>query len=140
MFKFASDTAVSGFRVGLPDELPGFSVDENGSVRRPLPAAPVTTAFGYDPYGNVLQTMAPTAFGPAGMLPRANDEFIPAQYHPYAPVSGGRPSRIRCDKPWIEPVPQSTEGRRPRIHCDKQWIERPTLASIQTDRRSRTSG
>ena len=91
MFKVASDTAVPGFRVGLPDELPGFSIDENGSARRPLPTAPAATAFGYDPYGNVLQTMAPTAFGPAGMLPRANDEFIPAQYRPYVPVSGGTP-------------------------------------------------
>ena len=27
MFRFASDTAVPGFRVGLPDELPGFSID-----------------------------------------------------------------------------------------------------------------
>jgi len=26
MFKVASDNAVPGFRVGLPDELPGFSI------------------------------------------------------------------------------------------------------------------
>jgi len=27
MFKVASDNAVPGFRVGLPDDLPGFSID-----------------------------------------------------------------------------------------------------------------
>lgn len=37
MFKFVPDTSVPGFRVGLPDDPPGFSIDEDGSVRRPLP-------------------------------------------------------------------------------------------------------
>lgn len=90
MFKVASDTAVPGFRVGLPDELPGFSIDENGSVRRPLLVAPGAAAFG-DPYGNVLQAMAPTAFRPVGMFHRANNGLIPTQYHPYVPVSGDTP-------------------------------------------------
>jgi hypothetical protein len=88
LFKFASDNAVPGFRVGLPDELPGFRIDENGSVRRPLLAAPGAPAFGYDPYGNVLQTMVPTVSRPAGMFRRANNEVIPTQFHPYVPVSG----------------------------------------------------
>jgi len=90
MFKVASDTAVPGFRVGLPDELPSFSIDENGSVRRPLLVAPGAAAFG-DPYGNVLQAMAPTAFRPVGMFHRANNGLIPTQYHPYVPVSGDTP-------------------------------------------------
>jgi hypothetical protein len=90
MFKVASDTAVPGFRVGLPDELPGFSIDENGSVRRPLLAAPGTASFG-DPYANVLQAMAPTAFRPVGMFDRATNGVIPTQYHPYVPVSGDTP-------------------------------------------------
>jgi hypothetical protein len=131
MFKVASDTAVPGFRVGLPDELPGFSIDENGSVRRPLLVAPGAADFG-DPYGNVLQAMAPTAFRPVGMFHRANNGLIPTQYHPYVPVSGEtRPSRIRCDKRWTEPMPRFTERRPPKIHCDKRWTEQPTFPPLR---------
>jgi hypothetical protein len=89
MFKVVSDTNVPGFRIGLPDELPSFSLDENGSVRRPLPAAPGAATFGYDPYGNVLQTMAPMAFRPAGMFYRAGSGLSPTRYLGYVPVSGG---------------------------------------------------
>jgi hypothetical protein len=91
MFKVTSDTAVPGFRVGVPDEVPGFSIDENGSVRRPLPAAPGAAAFG-DSYGNVPPTVAPTALMPVRMFDRANNAIIPTQYHPDVPVSGGSPS------------------------------------------------
>jgi hypothetical protein len=90
MFKVVSDTAVPGFRVGLPDELPGFSIDENGSPRRPSLAAPDAASLG-DPYGNVLQAMAPTAFRPVGMFDSATNGVIPTQYHPYVPVSGDTP-------------------------------------------------
>ena len=91
MLNVTSATPVPGFRVGLPDEVPGFSIDENGSVRRSLLAAPGGAAFG-DSYDNVPQTMAPTAFMPAGMFDRANNAIIPTQYHPDVPVSGGSPS------------------------------------------------
>lgn len=60
MFKFVPDTSVSGFRVGLPDDLPGFSIDENGSVLRPVPAAPGASASGYGHYSNAPQTILPS--------------------------------------------------------------------------------
>ena len=56
MFNVPLTAGVPGFRVGLP-------VDDDNPVRRPLSVAPSTAAFGYDPYGDVLQTTAPTAFG-----------------------------------------------------------------------------
>jgi hypothetical protein len=101
MFKVASDTAVPGFRVGLPDEPPGFSIDENGSVHRPLLAAPGAAAFGFDPYGNVLQTMAPTAVRPAGMFYKANSGLFPTPYQAYVPVSG--------DTPFQDPLRQAVD-------------------------------
>jgi hypothetical protein len=101
MFKVASDTAVPGFRVGLPDEPPGFSIDENGSMHRPLLAAPGAAAFGFDPYGNVLQTMAPTAVRPAGMFYKANSGLFPTPYQAYVPVSG--------DTPFQDPLRQAVD-------------------------------
>jgi hypothetical protein len=90
MFKVAFDTAVPGFRVGLPDEPPGFNIDENGSPRPPSLAAPDAASFG-DPYGNVLQATAPTGFRPVGMLDSATNGVVPTQYHPYVPVAGDTP-------------------------------------------------
>src|SRR6266849_2945203 len=60
MFKFVPDTNVPGFRVGVRDDVPGFSIDENGSVRRPLPAAPSAAVT------------APTIFSPAGLSYQGN--------------------------------------------------------------------
>jgi hypothetical protein len=34
MFKFLPATALPGFRVGLPEDVPGFNIDNNGLPRR----------------------------------------------------------------------------------------------------------
>jgi hypothetical protein len=34
MFKFLPTTALPGFRVGLPEDVPGFNIDNNGLPRR----------------------------------------------------------------------------------------------------------
>jgi len=77
MFKFVPDTNVPGFRVGVRDDVPGFSIDENGSVRRPLPAAPSAAVT------------APTIFSPAGLSYQGNSGLFPTPYQAYVPVSGG---------------------------------------------------
>ena len=77
MFKFVPDTNVPGFRVRVPDDVPGFSIDENGSVRRPLPAAPSAAVT------------APTIFSPAGLSYQGNSGLFPTPYQAYVPVSGG---------------------------------------------------
>jgi hypothetical protein len=86
MFNVPLTAGVPGFRVGLP-------VDDDNPVRRPLSVAPSTAAFGYDPYGNVLQTTAPTAFRPAGTPHRA-----------YVPVAGGWPSQDPSRQPSDRPA------------------------------------
>jgi hypothetical protein len=109
MFKFASDTAMPGFRVGLLDQVPGFSIDENGSVRRPLLAAPGAMALGYDPY----------------------NELIPTQYHPYLPVSGDTSIQDPLRQAVDRAMTKSTEGRPPKIHCDKRWTGQPTFPPVR---------
>jgi hypothetical protein len=93
MFKFVPDTEVSGFRVGLPDDLPGFSIDENGLPRRPLPSAASSIPFGYDPYSDVLQITAPTVSRPAGPFYQPSNGTSPMRYTGYIPVSGDSPSQ-----------------------------------------------
>ncbi len=95
MFNFPLNAGVPGFRVGLP-------VDDD-PVRRPLPVAPSAAAFGYDPYSNVPQTTAPTAFRPAGMFYNADSGLSPTPHRAYVPVAGGwpsqDPSRQTSDRP-----------------------------------------
>ena len=92
MFNVPLNAGVPGFRVGLP-------VDDDNPVRRPLSVAPSTAAFGYDPYGNVLQTTAPTAFRPAGTPHRA-----------YVPVAGGWPSQDPSRQPSDRPANLYTDN------------------------------
>src|SRR5216684_3188467 len=90
MFKFVPDTNVPGFRVGVRDDVPGFSIDENGSVRRPLPAAPSAAVT------------APTIFSPAGLSYQGNSGLFPTPYQAYVPVSGGSLSQ--------DPLRQAVDG------------------------------
>ena len=85
MFNLPLNAGVPGFRVGLPD-------DENGSVRRALPATLSAPPFGYDPFGNALQTTAPTAFGSTGLFYNADSGLYPTTYRAYDPVAGHTPS------------------------------------------------
>jgi hypothetical protein len=93
MFNVPLNAGVPGFRVGLPDDPPGFRIDENGSIRRPLSAVPSAAAFRYDPYSNVPQITAPTAFRPAGMFYNADSRLPPMPHRAYIPVSGDSPSQ-----------------------------------------------
>jgi RHS repeat-associated protein len=67
MFNFVPQTDLPGFRVGLPEDPPGFRIDQNGSVRRMLGGSPSAPAVDYDPYGNArLTTLLPTDLGYPG--------------------------------------------------------------------------
>jgi hypothetical protein len=62
-----SPAITPGFRVGLPEDLPGFRIDKNGSVRRMFGGSSNVPAFDYDPYGNTrLTTSLPTGFSYPG--------------------------------------------------------------------------
>jgi hypothetical protein len=63
MFNFVPQTGVPGFRVGLAD-LPGFRIDQNGSVRRAFAGNSSRPGFSYGSYGN--------SPGPFGLDPVAN--------------------------------------------------------------------
>src|SRR5215813_4985895 len=101
MFKFVPDTEVPGFRVGLPDDPPGFRIAEDGSVRSPV-LPPPTVPFGYDPYSNILQITAPTVRTPAGAFYQPGSGLSPTQYTGYVPVSG--------DSPFQDPLRQAVDG------------------------------
>jgi hypothetical protein len=93
MFKFVPDNEVPGIRVGLPDDLPGFRIAEDGSVRRgPVPPLPSAVPFGHDPYSNVLQITAPTVLRPARPFYQPGSGLSPTQYIGYVPVSGDSPA------------------------------------------------
>ena len=52
MFNVLPDTRWPGFRVGLPEDQPGFRVSDDGSVRTGFAADPSLVSFGgHDPYG-----------------------------------------------------------------------------------------
>jgi hypothetical protein len=47
MFKFNPNTGVPGFRVGQPEDQPGFRINPDGSVPSTDPAAPI--GYGFSP-------------------------------------------------------------------------------------------
>lgn len=59
-----SPAITPGFRVGLPEDLPGFSIDQNGSVRRAFAGNSNGPGFSYGSYGN--------SPGPFGLDPVTN--------------------------------------------------------------------
>src|SRR5260370_33996126 len=60
MFNFRPPTGVPGFRVGLEEEVPGFNIGPDGSVRST--GSPDAPPYGYYPYGDVT----PTSVDPRG--------------------------------------------------------------------------
>jgi hypothetical protein len=63
MFNFPSNGGLPGFRVGRPDDLPGFNINQDGSVGR-FADGPSNA-----PDDNALQTTAlRTGFGSAGTI------------------------------------------------------------------------
>jgi hypothetical protein len=71
MFNFVPQTGVPGFRVGLPENLPGFRINQDDSVRRVNSAdAP---AYGLSPYAlDSGVAAAPTA----PPTPVATDDYL----------------------------------------------------------------
>ena len=93
MFNFRPNTGLPGFRVGVAEEDPGFRINTDGSVGPTLPSTSNAAVFAYDPYGNALQTAAPTPFSSVGMSYNAGSGLYPTPYRPYDPVAGRQPSQ-----------------------------------------------
>jgi RHS repeat-associated protein len=66
-----------------------YGVDQIGTVRRAFASTSSAPAFGYDAYGNALQTTTPlTDFNYAGMFTNADSGLYLTQYRAYDSVSG----------------------------------------------------
>jgi RHS repeat-associated protein len=77
------------FVPGLPGQPYYYGTDQIGSVQRVFASTSSAPAYGYDPYGNPLQTTPPlTELGYAGMLYNADSGLYLTQYRAYDPTSG----------------------------------------------------
>jgi RHS repeat-associated protein len=77
------------FVPGSPAQPYYYGIDQIGSVRRVFASTSNAPAYGYDPYGNALQSTAPlTDFGYAGMFYNADSGLYLTQYRVYDPASG----------------------------------------------------
>ena len=91
----ASDVPTRGYYAegefvpGSPGEPLYYGPDQIGSVRRVFVTTSNAPAYGYDPYGNALQTTALlTDFGFAGMFANNDSGLYLTQFRAYDPVSG----------------------------------------------------
>ena len=80
-----------GFRVGLPEDQPGFRISDDGSVRTGFAADPSLVSFGgHDPYGNPASAADPGSLG----TPDASDGGVyPATDRAGDPIVGRPPSQ-----------------------------------------------
>jgi RHS repeat-associated protein len=77
------------FVPGSPGQPYYYAPDQIGSVRRVFASTTSAPAYGYDPYGNALQSTTPlTDFNYAGMFYNADSGLYLTQYRAYDPVSG----------------------------------------------------
>jgi RHS repeat-associated protein len=77
------------FVPGSPGQTFFYGVDQIGSVRRIFASASSAPAYGYDPYGNALQTTAAfTDLGYTGMFFNSDSGIYLTQYRAYDPVIG----------------------------------------------------
>ncbi len=77
------------FVPGSPAQPYYYGPDQIGSVRRVFASTSSAPAYGYDPYGNALQSTAPlTDFGYAGMFYNADSGLYLTPRRVYDPVSG----------------------------------------------------
>jgi RHS repeat-associated protein len=77
------------FLPGLPAQSYYYGHDQVGSARRVFASLGGAPAYGYDPYGNALQTTARlTDFGYAGMFYDSDSGLYLTQYRAYDPVAG----------------------------------------------------
>ena len=74
---------------GSPAQPYYYGPDQIGTVRRAFASTSSAPAYGYDPYGNPLQTTAPvTDFVYAGMFYNADSGLYLTQYRAYDPAVG----------------------------------------------------
>jgi RHS repeat-associated protein len=74
---------------GSPAQPYYYGIDQIGSVRRVFASASSAPAFGYDPYGNPLQSTAPlTDFNYAGVFFNADSGLYLTPYRAYDPAIG----------------------------------------------------
>jgi RHS repeat-associated protein len=77
------------FVPGSPAQPYYYGSDQIGSARRVFAGTISAPAYGYDAYGNALQTTALlTDFGYAGMFFNADSGLYLTPHRPYDPVSG----------------------------------------------------
>jgi len=119
MFNFPSNGGLPGFRVGRPDDVPGFNMNQDGSVGR-FAGGPSN-----DPGDNALQTTAlRTGFGSAGTIAPEPSGVVPAN----CTSAGGL---LSCTTPrgrTLRPVP-APEGF-PDIAPDKPQYHSYSVPSV----------
>jgi RHS repeat-associated protein len=75
------------FVPGSPAQPYYYGPDQIGSLRRVFASTSSAPAYGYDPYGNALQSTAPlTDFGYAGMFYNADSRLYLTQYRTCDPI------------------------------------------------------
>jgi len=91
MVNVLPDIRWPGFRVGLPEDQPGFRISDDGSVRTGFAADPSLVSFGgHDPYGNPASAADPGSLG----TPDASDGGVyPATDRAGDPIVGRPPSQ-----------------------------------------------
>lgn len=114
MFNFRPPTGVPGFRVGLEEEVPGFNVGPDGSVRST--GSPDAPPYGYYPYGDVT----PTSVDPRGAGTDPPD-FLQSQPWP------ARPRLETAPRPNLGPGLAPPHPRLPR--CRRSFGGLPGLTT-----------
>ena len=119
MFNFPSNGGLPGFRVGRPDDVPGFNMNQDGSVGR-FAGGPSNA-----PGDNALQTTAlRTGFGSAGTIAPELSGVVPAN----CTSAGGM---LSCTTPrgrTLRPVP-APEGF-PDVAPDKPQYHSYSVPSV----------
>jgi hypothetical protein len=119
MFNFPSNGGLPGFRVGRPDDVPGFNMNQDGSVGR-FAGGPSNA-----PGDNALQTTAlRTGFGSAGTIAPEPSGVVPAN----CTSAGGM---LSCTTPrgrTLRPVP-APEGF-PDVAPDKPQYHSYSVPSV----------
>ena len=120
MFNFPSNVRLPGFRVGLPEDAPGFNINQDGSAAGSSGDAPPPDS---SPYGNALQSALATNLGqgPDGSQSTSNMLFDPSSPQGVVPVGCTTESgMLSCTTPLgrsFRPVP-APEGFPSRIAPD----------------------
>ena len=130
----ASNDVIRGYYVegeyvpGSPAATYFYGPDQLGSVRRVFESTTNAPAFGYDPFGNALQTTTPlTDFGFAGMFYNSDSGLYLTQFRVYDPTTGRWLSR--------DPLGEGTgnlyayAGNSPLVYRDRRGLWQLTMIS-----------